>query len=59
MDETGSFGDGRFSIEKDWGDVAGCLSISTAISHIQVMMTGGLDPPATFTLGSHVFAMIS
>lgn len=32
-DESDGFGDGRFGVEKYRGDVAGCVSISTAIPY--------------------------
>ena len=58
-DETDGFGDGRFGIEEDWGDVTSCVSISAVISRIYVVLPSGLDQPATLTLGSHDFAIVS
>jgi hypothetical protein len=36
-DETDGFGDGRFGVEKYWGDVASCMSINTDISRMHLM----------------------
>lgn len=52
-DESDGFGDSRFGVEEYWGDVAGCMTISTAILRIYVVLLRGLDQPATLTLGSH------